>query len=233
MGASYVATISEILEENSVRYASTSISGGVSNAIGHIERIRSTTDHHQAQTVWVRDLASGRERCLTFTDPIGIQGRPGHRISVVENERGEIVRVRNHSTGASFSVGSRWDDRRSELKFKIRLLLSTFLAAGLSFPLLNLLVAPVFFLQIARGEGFLVGKNLWRVPHWFLLPVVVAVGWTMQMITLEKNGSGSAMVVWCLLIDAGVLLHLHNEVRLIQGECRKIEAAIAGVSTSA
>jgi hypothetical protein len=96
----------EVLEQETQRYATTSVSGGggrvvVTNGVayGTVDQIQTTVSHHVNQSIWVKDLSNGQESQLNFnktTFPV----RQGHILRFAVDElSGKIERLINETTG--------------------------------------------------------------------------------------------------------------------------------------
>lgn len=93
----------EVLEEQTHKYSSVTISGGGNTYRGsdYVSPVSSTTTHHSQQGVWVRNLEAGSEDKISFPTGHNIEVRPGHRIVVVGSKK-KIVRTFVVDTGYSF-----------------------------------------------------------------------------------------------------------------------------------
>lgn len=103
----YTIAVYEVLGEETHKYSSTKVTGGggyvstTGNRVhGHTESVRSVTEYHSDQQVWVKDIESGKERQFQFTT-YNIAVRPGHRVICAwNNETDKLERIVNLNTGA-------------------------------------------------------------------------------------------------------------------------------------
>lgn len=85
--------IYEVISDQVNKYSSTSVYGGEQGT-----SVKSSTTLHSDQSIWLRDLQTGKERkleCETFN----ISVRPGHKFACIWHETtGELEAVKNFST---------------------------------------------------------------------------------------------------------------------------------------
>lgn len=85
--------IYDVMSDETQKYASTAVYGGERGT-----SVQSSTTIHSDQSIWLKDVASGKERklaCETFN----ISVRPGHKLVCIWHEAtGELEAVKNFTT---------------------------------------------------------------------------------------------------------------------------------------
>ncbi|RYY02203.1 MAG: hypothetical protein EOO53_14305 [Gammaproteobacteria bacterium] len=85
--------IYEVIDSETQKYSSTAVRGGDRGSAVH-----STTTFHSDQDVWVKDIATGKERKFEFEN-FNISVRPGHKLACVwHSATNELEAVVNFAT---------------------------------------------------------------------------------------------------------------------------------------
>lgn len=91
------ANVYEVLEGDIQKYTTTTVSGGGGYG-GNVSEVRSTTEHHSDQTLWLKNVDTGEEKKFEFTT-FNIPARTGHYLYIVfSRKNNDIVRVVNLNT---------------------------------------------------------------------------------------------------------------------------------------
>lgn len=86
----------EVLSEDTQKYTGTALSGGEGG-----RAIRSTTTHYSDQRLWVKDIATGKEKQFEF-ETFNIAARPGHKLVCVWHTlTAELEAIKNISTDST------------------------------------------------------------------------------------------------------------------------------------
>lgn len=85
----YSHAVYEVLNENTHKYSSTSVSGGGSNGTGGTSNVSSNTTYHSDQDVWVKNIETDKERKLELIT-FNIDVRPGHKLLCVTNKKTKL-----------------------------------------------------------------------------------------------------------------------------------------------
>lgn len=87
----------EVIDESVHKYASTSVSGGQTNR-GYSAGVSSRTTYHSDQSIWLKNLRTGKEEKYEFTS-FNVDARPGHILHCVFNKTsGRFERIANLNT---------------------------------------------------------------------------------------------------------------------------------------
>jgi hypothetical protein len=146
----YSHAVYEVLDENTHKYASTSVSGGGSNGTGGRSAVSSNTTYHSDQDVWVKNIETEKERKLELRT-FNIDVRPGHKLLCVTNKKTKLFeRVINLDTDTVYYGESKLDAEvmkpNSIFKISFVTLLSTLI---MLIPIVN-----AVFLRVALERIF-------------------------------------------------------------------------------
>ena len=209
----------EVLDSNVQRYSSTAVSGGGGyvasvngTTYGQTDTIRSTVQHHAAQDLWVKDLASGRERQLSFQD-LQIPARPGHQLWLVyDHQSRQWERIVNESTGeATYGTGSTNPNYTAKLKNEMRgIFLSVVL---LIIPMINIIGGVVALISLINASTSFNAKSVPGVGGRFLKILALGVGlffagWWVVAVTLLEPQKNGALTKFLSLAVAAILISM-------------------------
>lgn len=103
----------EVLDVDTHKYTSTSVSGGGTNIhTGRVDPVSSSTTHHSIQKLWLKNILTGAERDFTFSTGNNISARPGHKLILAWDTDGKFVASKNISVENGMpEFGDTWYSR--------------------------------------------------------------------------------------------------------------------------
>jgi hypothetical protein len=136
----------EVLSSQTHKYASTTYSGGGTDASGRATPVSSHTTHHSDQAVWVRNAGTEQELELTLTS-FNIGARPGHRLLALgtDDSMKLFERLYNLSTGERNDCNGEFNAGRA-LSGAQRVIVTIFWAALAVMPYLQYAGVPLIVL---------------------------------------------------------------------------------------
>jgi len=226
----YSTAAYEVLDENTQKYTSTSVSGGgghvsISNreVSSSISPITSTTHYHADQNIWVKNIETGKEQKLQFST-FNIDVRPGHRILCAWNDKSEkLERVINLNTGEKHAGGgvyNDWSGNGKTLKnSKGRFISSLFkLSWWPSIPFLAGLHALfAFFQYFLSGKGIYWGEKGPNIRKYGA--VLLALDGVLLLWAMNITGQNFVMIEdWISYMVVSVVAFTFIHMKVIEDE---------------